>query len=132
VLPAKQVLAAVPSSCPNDRNAKERNSLLGIIFLVIRSAETPIFEGYGLQPVRKCLAMNLALAAEGRFRAPAPGGNSDFFRSLYSPAGLFIPSCTVIAKSEAHLDDEPIGALGAHALMETEDVLGESRSSRPT
>jgi hypothetical protein len=34
----------------------------------LQLAEKLIFsEGYGLQAVRKCLAMNPALAAEGRF-----------------------------------------------------------------
>jgi hypothetical protein len=49
-------------------------------------------EGYGLQPVRKCFAMNPALAAEGLPSAP----NIDFFRKLnrsvarFSAIGLLV------------------------------------------
>jgi hypothetical protein len=53
-------------------------------------------------------------------------------KTVAGGAGLIIESCTVIAKSEAQLDDEPIDALGTQAFMETEDILGESRPSKST
>ena len=42
-------------------------------------------EGDGLQAVHKCFAVNPALAAEGAAFAPY----STFFRSLFSPCGVF-------------------------------------------
>jgi hypothetical protein len=40
---------------------------------VPRRSEHQASEGYGLQAVRKCFAMNPALAAEGRFPLACPG-----------------------------------------------------------
>ena len=41
-----------------------------------------------------------------------------------------IPSCTVVPKSIAQLNDEAVTAFGMQALMEAENIFGKSGSSR--
>jgi hypothetical protein len=46
--------------------------------------------------------------------------------------GSIISPRTIVSKSVAHLNDEPVDALRIHAFMKAEDVFGESRSRRST
>jgi hypothetical protein len=66
-----QFIRRKPRACP------ERKSNGNLRFLFRFSHTRFRSEGYGLQPVQKCFAMNSALAAEERLHWPA-GGNSTF------------------------------------------------------
>jgi hypothetical protein len=70
--------------------------------LLYRLLKTHFPEGYGLQAVHKCLAMNSALAAEGRFPSPAPAcrGKQHFFRKLFSRAARSMRSERALQTAE--------------------------------
>src|SRR5258708_16198774 len=52
-------------------------------------------------------------------------GYFSFVSKFPSPANSIIPSCAIVSKSIAHLNDQTRAALGMQALMKTEYVFGK-------